>query len=655
MTGRLRFDFQKGTLDTGIDGVEDTISSPELAGLGEVVAPDFAVIVLDPLNVALADPELAYITDHATGATTATVLRGQEGTLARPHAVGIEWRGVATALDYDSSRFLPEWYGAVGDGVADDSDAIIAAAYAARGPGASGDADSGGVVWFNPASKYRVTKECLFFDCDNVHFASDGAQILLDDQSTWLARFRFNACSHVSVKGLRFAEVDPMVRTREGVAAVWVQNSDDVDVSGCYFTNLSFYGVLFHAVEDGAIHHNTILSTAVDGIHVQVVSKRVTVTENRLTDTGDDAIGISADGNVPCQQITVANNQITNSGSSGIACYGGLDIAIVDNIIDGTFVGGITLATWMSRIWGCRVAGNIISNAGSHLTETEDLGGYPGGIVYNPGAYSTLRIVVEDNLIYNPVNGGILFNGSGLWHLSIRNNDVYGPISDISWPLGDPGVPSGTQQLDFVRHCGIYVDRGETVDISGNRTFETQAEGIYVASGVEGVLKISDNIIQDSCTDAGFVAAIVWASGDEGAVITGNVVWDPNANLTNSLYRAGGPVGEKLVVKNNYLDGLPVAGLSGIDVTHSLAHFKTWDPGSIADGAVTSTTIVVPGATTSGADFCQAAHSSALPAGAFLVASVTAADTVTVTLVNHSGSALDLATGTLRVRVEHHY
>lgn len=79
----------------------------------------------------------------------------------------------------------------------------------------------------------------------------------------------------------------------------------------------------------------------------------------------------------------------------------------------------------------------------------------------------------------------------------------------------------------------------------------------------------------------------------------------------------------------------------------SLTGSKTWDPPSVADGAMTSTTVTVTGVAFG--DFIRASFSQALPAGMQLTAEVTAANTVTVTLVNHSGGTLDIASGTLRV------
>lgn len=84
-------------------------------------------------------------------------------------------------------------------------------------------------------------------------------------------------------------------------------------------------------------------------------------------------------------------------------------------------------------------------------------------------------------------------------------------------------------------------------------------------------------------------------------------------------------------------------------LTKTIDASKTYDPGSIASGAQITTTVTTTGAAMG--DFVQASFSLDL-AGLTLTAYVSAADTVTVVLVNHTVGAVDLASGTLRVRVQ---
>ncbi|MBU6188410.1 MAG: hypothetical protein KGR68_03755 [Betaproteobacteria bacterium] len=75
----------------------------------------------------------------------------------------------------------------------------------------------------------------------------------------------------------------------------------------------------------------------------------------------------------------------------------------------------------------------------------------------------------------------------------------------------------------------------------------------------------------------------------------------------------------------------------------------TVDPPNLASGAAAQATVTVNGA--KAGDLATASFSPA-NAGVMVVANVTADNTVTATFLNVSGGAIDLPSGTLRVRVE---
>lgn len=74
----------------------------------------------------------------------------------------------------------------------------------------------------------------------------------------------------------------------------------------------------------------------------------------------------------------------------------------------------------------------------------------------------------------------------------------------------------------------------------------------------------------------------------------------------------------------------------------------TWNPASIADGNEVAVEVTVPGARLG--DFAFASFSLDLQ-DLDLGVAVTAADTVTAVLGNDTGGAIDLGSGTLRVKV----
>lgn len=75
---------------------------------------------------------------------------------------------------------------------------------------------------------------------------------------------------------------------------------------------------------------------------------------------------------------------------------------------------------------------------------------------------------------------------------------------------------------------------------------------------------------------------------------------------------------------------------------------STFDPGSISDGDEVATTVTVNGASLG---HIVLVSFDVDVADLALTADVTSSDTVTVVLHNSTGGTLDLASGTLRIRV----
>ena len=75
----------------------------------------------------------------------------------------------------------------------------------------------------------------------------------------------------------------------------------------------------------------------------------------------------------------------------------------------------------------------------------------------------------------------------------------------------------------------------------------------------------------------------------------------------------------------------------------------TFDPANLADGAGETTTVTVTGAVLG--DFAEASFSLDLQ-GIIMTPSVSAADTVSVRFQNETTGAINLGSGTLRVRVK---
>lgn len=95
--------------------------------------------------------------------------------------------------------------------------------------------------------------------------------------------------------------------------------------------------------------------------------------------------------------------------------------------------------------------------------------------------------------------------------------------------------------------------------------------------------------------------------------------------------------------------GGAISGGAYTEIGSILSGSATWDPPSIADGAIASVNITVTGAAVG--DYAVASHSALGSVDALLVANVIAADSVRAILFNKNGAALDVASGTVRVLV----
>lgn len=67
-----------------------TINSPGFADLPTVTSVNHLILVLDPLEV-IGAAEVVMVTAHTAAATSITVVRGQEGSVARQHPLATTW------------------------------------------------------------------------------------------------------------------------------------------------------------------------------------------------------------------------------------------------------------------------------------------------------------------------------------------------------------------------------------------------------------------------------------------------------------------------------------------------------------------------------------------------------------------------------------
>lgn len=99
---RLRVNFVGGMIeDDPLSLIATTLTSQALAALPQVVAgQEYITIILDS-DGQYGEPEIVWITEHATLADTATIEREKEGSTAREHNSDTYWIHAPTADDWN--------------------------------------------------------------------------------------------------------------------------------------------------------------------------------------------------------------------------------------------------------------------------------------------------------------------------------------------------------------------------------------------------------------------------------------------------------------------------------------------------------------------------------------------------------------------------
>lgn len=102
---RSRTNLVAGALSAGLSTGDTTMSSAGLADLGVIDATNHAAITIFAAdgNGRILVKEIVYVTAHTAAATTATIVRGQEGTSAQTWASGATWAHTATTKDFDGA------------------------------------------------------------------------------------------------------------------------------------------------------------------------------------------------------------------------------------------------------------------------------------------------------------------------------------------------------------------------------------------------------------------------------------------------------------------------------------------------------------------------------------------------------------------------
>lgn len=361
---------------------------------------------------------------------------------------------------YDAHYFVavtPEMYGAVGDGVADDTAEVQAAADAANVQGRT--------LYLPETKSYRLTSTVVA-DCDVagrgtlIYGFSPGTfpalwltgdyhtvrDITIQCQyQTWSVGLRIENTNHTLVENIK------VFQGYFGHVMIG-SNAIDTTIRGCYFQGSGF----------GVIYDDHPQQQACSGSHT------INIIGNRYI--GEPGSGFGGDGvelNAPAygtSHVSVLNNYIENTWDSGSGSLGlGIGIAgvqhalIANNSINGTYHDGIHFETGITTT---AFSSGVTYGANRHVTNA--------GKVYI--AQATI-----------PSGGAAPTHTSGTvnnW-LYLMAAPSFGFSSDVLI-IGNRVVNAGT--LGTTKLRGIEMDATHG-DVIGNEVYGAGSEGIEYMAG----------------------------------------------------------------------------------------------------------------------------------------------------------------------------
>ncbi|MCC7085436.1 MAG: peptidylprolyl isomerase [Pirellulales bacterium] len=419
---------------------------------------------------------------------------------------------VYTVGDLSSAKNVFD-FGAVGDGVADDTAAIQAAIDAAI-------ADGGGVVYI-PAGTFAVSASLVVQEASNVHIigAGKGQTVLVSAPD--LGSYTFHGTStaavillsesnHCSVRNLT-VDKRGETSTYNGIS-LWYgfagggTPSSNCDIVDCEVlssgTHYSYQIWLLNA------QHSRVLNCTVDG-------------GKDVPDLGDDS-------------------------SDGIEAFGGYDIEIRGNNVKR--VDGIGIHLFQDPLLSDASHDTIVVTDNVVETCFRGIGG--------PIAVGTHNVTIANNTITGSIGRGIGFTSNSavvIEKLNILNNEIEncnegvtifstgGPImSDV---LIDGNTVTGTTSTNT---GAIYLQGCNNVQVSNNQISNTTLQSIRLNSCDQ--IQILDNTCDNSGTEAASKHVQIWTSSN--VLIQDN--WFGKIGVAGSVIRTDGSSSNINLVDNTF-------------------------------------------------------------------------------------------------------
>lgn len=495
-------------------------------------------------------------------------------------------------------------YGAVGDGVTDDTEAIQSALDAARDQG-------GGIVQFQPGKTYAITTFLVVYDHTTIE--AYGATIRSVGNTGLLRNFRsdevfggYAGHSHITVLGGTW-DANAFDGTTGTVSAttnaMGFIHCADITVRDATITNVSSaHGVEFNSTDGGRVLNCRFLGYLDNsGNGSRAFSEAI---QFDMAVTGSSAIGLF-DG-TPSRNMLVEGCYVGPSdrlgsfgrgvGShkleSGTYYYG---IQIIGNRIEGTRQQGIYGFGWRRVV----IANNVITNSGMSGIQLSRPDPAEVGFTVNGRNIAITGNTVEGALTASGIR---VFGSAGGTYdqVTITGNSVLGFVTDASNGIhveycDRPNVTGNT--VSGVQSTGIVCFNSAGAQIGSNVVRTAGSNGINVSDSSGA--NVAGNTVDVTGTHGIFVAT----SND--FVVTGNrVEGAAQAGIRLSDGAQDGMVSNNRIIKGSGTNGITISGTSaaGNTVANNDLTGNGWTDSAALVFTSAATTAFTGGSTVPGAN-----------------------------------------------------
>lgn len=360
--------------------------------------------------------------------------------------------------------------------------------------------------------------------------------------------------------------------------------------------------------------------------------------------TGNILYGCSVGIDIRGSKNKVSNNIMINCGYA-ISCYGALDLIIENNYVLSPTVQGIAVTPSSSN----STEKSLLTVRGNTI---QDFSGIGRAVHINATAETTL--LMSDNILNNCVSG-VEIKGAGLYHVSLTGNTFNKVQQTYVAPNSVLGVGATTKNCiiennTFTESLSFYksISIGGKAIVRANKFLDCTASNLIeiVASNT----RVIDNVFEFNGTANGG-QGIFTASTANNVAFMGNRFFSAsgyNFNADIATYNSTNNTIANNFISSRIQNGTTDTVYGNVTLGKVYKATATYDPPSLATATQQSTTVTLTGATIG--ETVTVSFDKPLQ-GTRMWAEVTSTNTVTVYHRNDTGVAVDLASGTLTVKI----